>query len=94
MFKAAMSLTMTAHLKFSSACLVSNICLSKVVLPAPRNPQSKETGNRFFVVGLSYCQIKKMIYDLKKIMILNSSAHSRLSKFSNKLQHKISVPAS
>ena len=37
---------MTAHLKPSSACLVSKTCLSKVVFPAPRNPQSKETGNK------------------------------------------------
>lgn len=96
MFKAAMSFTMTAHLKFSSACLVSNICLSKVVLPAPRNPQSKETGKRPFAAGLSYCQIKKIIYDFQKIMILNWNSHSTLSKFfelpANKLGHKISVP--
>ena len=96
MFKAAMSLTMTAHLKFSAACLVSNICLSKVVLPAPRNPQSKETGKRLFVVGLSYWQIKKIIYDCEKIMILNWNWHSTLSKFfelpADKLGHKISVP--
>ena len=49
MFNAAMSLTMTAHLKPSSECFVSNTCFSKVVLPAPRNPQSKVTGSRFSV---------------------------------------------
>ena len=46
MLRAAMSLTMTAHLKFSSECLVSRMCFNKVVLPAPRKPQSKETGRR------------------------------------------------
>ena len=46
MFRAAMSLTMTAHLKSSVACLVSKMCLSKVVLPAPRKPQRRVTGNR------------------------------------------------
>ena len=47
MFRAAMSLTMTAHLKSSLACLVSKICLSRVVLPAPRNPHRRVTGKSF-----------------------------------------------
>ena len=41
-----MSLTMTAHLKLSSVCLVSRMCFSKVVFPEPRNPQSRVTGTR------------------------------------------------
>ena len=44
MFSSAMSFTMTAHLNSSSVCLVSRMCLSKVVFPEPRNPQSRVTG--------------------------------------------------
>ena len=46
MLRAAMSFTMTAHLKFSSSCLVSRMCFIMVVLPAPRNPHSRDTGTR------------------------------------------------
>ena len=61
MFKAAMSLTMTAHLKPSSVCLVSSTCFSKVVLPAPRNPQRSETGRRSSAADPSYVSIKYYI---------------------------------
>ena len=46
MFSSAMSLTMTAHLNSSSECFVSKTCFSNVVFPAPRKPQSRETGKR------------------------------------------------
>ena len=45
-FRVAISLTITAHLKPSSECLVSRTCFSKVVFPAPRNPHNRDTGRR------------------------------------------------
>ena len=59
MFSSAMSLTMTAQLKSSSECLVSRICFKSVVLPAPRNPQSRVTGTLSgnWAVGYKKCLI-------------------------------------
>ena len=56
MLSSAMSLTMTAHLKSSSSCLVSRICFSRVVLPAPRKPQRSVMGTKSSPEAAVCCQ--------------------------------------
>ena len=67
-FRVAISLTITAHLKPSSECFVSRTCFSKVVFPAPRNPHNNDTGRRSspvpfcsdgFVEGVGYCRVRE-----------------------------------
>ena len=67
-FRVAISLTITAHLKPSSECFVSRTCFSKVVFPAPRNPHNRDTGRRSspapfcpdgFVEGMGYCRVRE-----------------------------------
>merc|ERR1719320_11060 len=82
--RAAMSLTMTAHLKSSSACLVSRICLSKVVFPAPRNPQSRDTGTGSTVPAFTSSILRAampeevvssftILYNLKSLVEVNQA---------------------
>ena len=58
MFKAAISLTITAHLKgfvessLVESCLVCKMYCSKVVFPAPKNPLSNVIGSNVLELQL------------------------------------------
>ena len=83
MLRAAMSLTMTAHLNSSSSCFVSRMCFRRVVLPEPRNPQSRVTGTRFSASGVWRKKWYVSPKNDKMHLWLSSSTHFWLSTFKN-----------